>query len=102
SGDMQLEINTPSLESEIAGSGTLTLTGETRDQRIQISGVGNYKAEDLKSENATVRIAGSGDVKVFAANTLDIRIAGVGSVYYKGDPTIKQSVSGSGDVKRIE
>lgn len=102
SGDMQLEVNTPSLESEIAGSGTLTLTGETRDQRIQISGVGNYKAGDLKSENATVRIAGSGDVKVFAANTLDIRIAGVGSVYYKGDPVIKQHVSGSGEVKRME
>lgn len=102
SGDMQLEVNTPSLESEIAGSGTLTLTGETRDQRIRISGVGNYKAEDLKSENATVRIAGSGDVKVFAANNLDIRIAGVGSVYYKGDPAIKQSISGSGEVKRIE
>lgn len=102
SGDMQLEVNTPSLESEIAGSGTLTLTGETRDQRIQISGVGDYKASDLKSENATVRIAGSGDVKVFAANSLDIRIAGVGSVFYKGDPKIKQSVSGSGEVKRIE
>ncbi len=102
SGDIRLDVNTPSLESEIAGSGSMTLTGETKDQRVQISGVGDYKAADLKSENSVVRIAGSGDVSVFAASTLDIHIAGVGSVFYKGDPAIKQSISGSGEVKKLE
>ncbi|MCA6456583.1 MAG: DUF2807 domain-containing protein, partial [Chitinophagaceae bacterium] len=56
----------------------------------------------LKSENAVVKIAGSGNVKLFAAATLDVNIAGVGSVYYKGSPTIKQHVAGSGEVKKLE
>lgn len=101
-GDMKMEVNTPSIEAEIAGSGSMTLTGETRDQRIRISGVGDYIGEALKSENAVVKIAGSGNVKLFAAATLDVNIAGVGSVYYKGSPTVKQHVAGSGEVKKME
>lgn len=102
SGDMKLELNTPSVDAEIAGSGTMTLSGETRDQLIRISGVGDYNAEGLKTENTTVRVAGSGDVKVFADGNLDINITGVGSVYYKGAATVRQHVAGSGEVKRID
>ena len=102
SGDMQMEVNSPEIVAEIAGSGTITLKGETKDETIHISGVGNYYADQLKAENAKVKIAGSGNVKVFAEATLDISIAGVGSVYYKGAATVKQHVAGSGEVKKIE
>ncbi len=101
SGDITMEVNTPGIEADIAGSGSIKLKGETQDQAINISGVGDYYAEDLKSENAKIKIAGSGDVKVFADHNLDITIAGVGSVYYKGDASIKQHISGSGEVKKI-
>lgn len=102
SGDIKMEVNTPEIAAEIAGSGSVTLHGETKDERIQISGVGDYIAEDLKAENATVKIAGSGKVKVFAEMNLDISIAGVGSVYYKGAANVKQHIAGSGEVRKIE
>lgn len=102
SGDITLEVNSPEIEAEIAGSGSITLKGETRDETIRISGVGDYNAEELKAENAVVKIAGSGDVKVFADKTLEVNIAGVGSVYYKGSASVKQKVAGSGEVKKIE
>ena len=102
SGDIRLEVNTPKIEADIAGSGSMTLKGETKDQTIKISGVGDYNADELKSESAVVKIAGSGNVKVFSDINLDISIAGVGSVYYKGAATIKQHIAGSGEVKKIE
>lgn len=102
SGDIRMEVNTPTIESEIAGSGSITLSGETRDESIKIAGVGNYHAENLKSENAKVKIAGSGDVNVFAASQLDVNIAGSGSVNYKGNPAIKQKMAGSGEIKKID
>jgi hypothetical protein len=102
SGDIKMEVNTPSVIGEIAGSGSITLKGETRTQEIKIAGAGDYYAEELKSEDTKVKIAGSGDVKVFADVNLDINIAGVGSVYYKGAATVKQKVAGSGDVRKIE
>ncbi len=102
SGNINMEVNTPTIESEIAGSGSITLIGETRDESIKIAGVGDYIADGLKAETATIRIAGSGDVKVFAAAQLDVNISGSGSVSYKGNPAIKQKIAGSGDVKRID
>ena len=102
SGDIRLEVNTPRLEADIAGSGSMTLKGETKDQTIKISGVGDYNADELKSESAIVKIAGSGNVKVFTDVNLDINIAGVGSVYYKGAPNVKQKIAGSGEVKKIQ
>lgn len=101
-GDLKLDLNTPELEAEISGSGSLVLSGETKNAKIQINGVGDCNAETLKAENATVKIAGSGDVKVFADTNLDVTIRGVGSVYYKGAATVSQKISGSGEVKRLE
>jgi len=101
-GDMKLDFNTPELEAEISGSGSLVLSGETKDAKIQINGVGDCNAEAMKAENATIKISGSGDVKVFADNNLDVTIRGVGSVYYKGAATISQKISGSGEVKRLQ
>jgi hypothetical protein len=102
SGDIKLDVNTPTIVSDIAGSGSISLSGETKEETISIAGVGNYLAEELKAENAKVKIAGSGDVKLFVSANLDVNIAGVGSVYYKGNPTVKQKVAGSGDVKKLD
>ncbi len=101
-GDIKLDFNTPELEAEISGSGSLVLSGETKDAKIQINGVGDCNAEAMKAENATVKISGSGDVKVFADNNLDVTIRGVGSVYYKGEASVSQKISGSGEVKRLQ
>ena len=102
SGNIKLEVNTPKIEAAIAGSGSISLSGETRDETIKIAGSGDYLTENLKAENATISIAGRGNVKVFTSTTLDIHIAGSGSVYYKGNPTVKQKVAGSGDIKKID
>ena len=102
SGDIRMEVNAPEIQADIAGSGSMTLKGETKDENIHISGVGDYNADELKAESAKVRIAGSGDVKVFADHDLDINIAGVGSVFYKGAATVKQRIAGSGEVKKID
>ncbi len=101
-GDIELEVNTPEIEAEIAGNGSIKLKGETKKETISIAGVGDFFAEDLKAEDVKVKIAGSGDVKVFADVSLDISIAGVGSVFYKGAASVKQKVSGNGDIKKID
>jgi hypothetical protein len=102
SGDVNLDLNAPRVYSDIAGSGNIKLTGETKDQEIRIAGNGDYNCPGLKSENAEVHIAGSGDVRVFADSKLAIHIAGSGNVYYQGNPTIEQHIAGSGQIKKIQ
>lgn len=101
-GDVDLNVNTPEIDSHIAGSGNITLAGETRDSKIEIAGVGNYNAENLMSETVEIHIAGSGNTKVYAANKLDVHIAGSGDVFYKGSPNISQDIAGSGKISKMD
>lgn len=102
SGNIHFDVNAPTVNSNIAGSGDIYLSGETRDSKIEIAGSGNYHAEDLKSENVKVKVAGNGDTYVFADSTLDVDVAGVGNVNYKGNATVTQNIAGTGKIKKIE
>ena len=102
SGDITLDVNTPEITASISGSGDMHLSGETEKQTIKIAGQGDYMAEELKSEDTKLNIAGSGDIRVFADNKLDVSIAGSGTVLYKGSATVKQHVAGSGEIRKLE
>lgn len=102
SGNIQFDVNAPDVSAEIAGSGGILLSGETKNETVHITGSGDYTADQLKAEDAKINITGSGNVKVFADANLDIRITGMGTVYYKGAPTVKQHITGSGEVKKME
>ncbi len=101
-GNVSLDVNYPEIKSEINGSGDIRLAGETRDSKIRIAGVGNYKAGDLKSENVRIDIAGSGDATIYASENLEVSIAGTGNVEYYGNPQIKQNIAGSGKIKKVD
>lgn len=101
-GNLSMEINTPEIEADLTGSGSITLSGETRSANIDISGIGNYNADSLKTETSKVKIAGNGDARVYADRDLNVRILGNGSVLYKGAASITQKITGNGEIKRIE
>jgi hypothetical protein len=83
-------------ELAIAVSGTVKaeIAGRAAEQRIAISGAGNYRAPELASDSAKVAVSGAGKVLVNVAKTLKIAIAGAGTVEYIGDPKVTQDISG--------
>lgn len=101
SGNLNGTINAPEVKASIAGSGNMNLQGETKAVRISIAGSGDYVGDNLLSEEAEVKIAGSGDASVHASVKLDAKIAGSGDVKYKGNPNVSSSVAGSGSVRKI-
>nr|WP_295867201.1 head GIN domain-containing protein [uncultured Chitinophaga sp.] len=101
SGNMNGTINAPEVKASIAGSGNMYLQGETKTVNVSIAGSGDYVGDGLLSEEAEVKIAGSGDASVHASVKLEAKIAGSGDVKYKGNPTVSSSVAGSGSVKKI-
>jgi hypothetical protein len=101
SGNISLEALTAGkVSSTISGSGDITLSGEVTEQHIVTLGSGDYLASGLKSENATVRVTGSGNSQVTVTDTLDVTILGSGDVVYSGSPHMNVSVSGSGRVNQ--
>lgn len=98
SGDINGKFVAAKISAEINGSGNIILTGSADKQDIEIHGSGNINSQSLICNEATIDVAGSGDVRVYAIKNLDVDIAGSGSVYYKGKPTINSHVAGSGKV----
>jgi hypothetical protein len=89
-------------ELSVTGSGAMRveLAGHVTEQRVSISGAGDYRAADLASEDARVSVSGAGRVVVQVEKTLKIGLSGAGAVEYIGNPKVTQQVSGAGRVKR--
>jgi hypothetical protein len=100
SGDVKVAVDAPRVETSLAGSGKLSLSGQTRDLKVSIAGSGTFAGDSLKSENGEVTIMGSGSAYVFSSVKLDVTIGGSGDVYYTGDPAISQHVYGSGSLNK--
>jgi len=102
SADIKMDVDAPSVDAAIHGSGNIDLRGETKTFSGEIHGSGDVKAMGLKSEDATIRIYGSGDADLFASAKLDVHIGGSGDVRYKGNAQVSSSIAGSGTVKKVE
>ena len=102
-GDINMDIDAPSIESSVSGSGNINLKGETKELKLKLSGAGEAHCYDLKAENTEVRISGAGSADVFASVKLDAHVSGAGNISYKGNPkTVDQHVSGAGSVNKVE
>ena len=102
SGDIRLDrLAAQRLELRIGGSGTVTVQGGRVDEeRIELAGSGTVDTVGLSSRDAQVVIDGSGDVRLAAADRLAVRIGGAGSVRYRGNPEVTQTITGAGVVER--
>jgi len=81
--------------------GDVYLSGVVEDQRIKISGTGNYQAGDLFSRTAAIDISGSGSAQVWVADNLDLDISGMGDLSYYGEPILNTDISGMGNIKSL-
>jgi hypothetical protein len=93
-------INSDSLKMAVNGSGNIRAEGKADQQEISIAGSGDYQGANLKGKAVSVNIAGSGGGVVAATDSLDVVVAGSGSIEYVGDPKVTQRVVGSGSVKK--
>jgi hypothetical protein len=100
SGNVDLgEMAAGQLEVRLTSSGDLTVEGgRVQSQTISTTGSGIYRALDLESATAAVRVTGSGHVTVRVADELEARLTGSGNVRYAGHPAVRADTSGSGDV----
>jgi len=104
SGDLKVDrIEADTLTTHIASSGQLTINGgEVVRQTIKIAGSGDYQAQGMSSEAADVRSTSSGEARFRVTKELTAHISGSGDIRYIGEPTVNQTVTGSGRVAPIK
>lgn len=101
SGDLRVpQLTAASLETAVAGSGDVLVSGSCPRHEIRISGSGQVKAHDLKTETSRVRISGSGDAHVYASKATEAAISGSGNVLVAGGGQLSSSVRGSGRISK--
>ncbi|SFQ32847.1 head GIN domain-containing protein [Hymenobacter arizonensis] len=103
SGNLRVpQLTATLLQTSVAGSGDLQVSGNCPQHEVSISGSGNVKAQDLKTETCKVRISGSGDAHVYTSKAADARISGSGNVYVAGGGQMSSSTNGSGRIKTVQ
>lgn len=93
-----LKLTADSVNTNISGAGNFEAEGQVTDQRVVLSGAGNYNGSDLQSKTGDVTITGLGQVSIWATETLNVIISGTGGVDYYGEPKITKSISGIGNL----
>ena len=95
-------LSATSVHLDVSGAGNIEFAGKVDDQQVNISGAGKYDAGNMESQTASIELSGTGSATVWATNSLDIQISGMGSVNYYGDPAnLTRDVSGLGTVKNM-
>ncbi len=79
------------LDAIISGTGSITVAGKVRQQRLSLSGVGSYRAGGLESQVGLVTVAGTGSALIWATESLEAGLSGVGSLEYYGNPRLKSA-----------
>ncbi len=100
SGNITLNASVADLVSKINGSGDIFVSGKAGHHQVEINGSGNLKAYDLITDICKVNINGSGDAEINVNSNLDARLIGSGNITYKGTPTIKSEITGSGSLSK--
>lgn len=95
------DLNAKSLKVRIAGAGHFKIAGEAKHQDIDISGAGNYRAGQLRTEHTTIHISGAGNGTVWAENTLEAQLSGVGRIGYYGSPEVDCRRDGIGIISQL-
>ena len=105
SGGAQIRLNgiqVDLLNSELSGAGDIQTSGTADQIKLILSGLGNFNARDLKSNQATIELSGMGNATVQVEQELTATITGAGSITYFGNPHLVQNVKGAGSIKPAE
>ena len=101
-GEIALKgLNYQELKADLGGVGEVRLAGEVQTQFVELSGIGDFNAEALKSQQTEVSVSGAGSARVWVEGELTAEVSGAGSIHYKGDPEVTQSVSGLGSINPL-
>jgi len=102
-GDIKIsEIVCDHLRCDISGVGNIYLDGKVKAAEYYVSGVGKVKAYDCEVDDLKCDMSGVGNMEVLALKNISSNTSGVGSVKYRGDAVVSNSVaSGIGRIKRV-
>ena len=96
------EVNVSNLVLNMSGAGNFDISGYADYADIRLAGAGNIDGLGLMTREAILNLTGAGSVSIHASEKLDITASGVGTVEYRGTPTMNINRSGMVTVRNID
>ena len=97
-GNIQLNLETNELHSNISSAGNLFLKGKAVNHYARLNSAGNLFAYDFETDTTIINVNSAGNAYVKVTGYLDVSLTSLGSLYYKGHPDISEYVSSIGRV----
>lgn len=79
-------ISADTFTADVSGVGELELAGVCDAFDADVSGVGELDAEELKCRTVIVDVSGVGSASVYASESVEAELAGVGKIEVSGSP----------------
>jgi len=100
SRSIAIDIITPDIVKVTSvGTGYIKLCGDDQGELyIENTGTGCIDAYDLEIGTCYIVLTGTGSCKVNVNDLLDVTITGIGTVYYRGSPSISSTIIGLGQI----
>ena len=80
-------VNSEKFTCNINGVGSCDLHGKVKSFNIYVNGVGSVNAKQLIADDVVASLNGVGSVKLYAKNSLNASVNGIGGLTYFGNPT---------------
>jgi Putative auto-transporter adhesin, head GIN domain len=86
----------------VSGSNQFVGQGSLNSFTMKASGNTNLDAQKLVANTVDIDSTGNAKMIVNAKNSLKINIAGAATISYIGNPTVKQTINGSGAITKVK
>ena len=101
-GTGKAELDVRTLFVTMSGAGSYTLSGKAETADLRMDGAGKIDALALQTQNAMVRLSGIGAIRIACSEALRIEAGGMGTVEYRGSPSVDLSRDGLVSVKKVD
>lgn len=92
--------NVKEFKLDLLGAGNVHLTGNAEDSNILIQGSSIVEGKEMEVKDVKVKLEGVGSCSVYASDSLDAYVEGIGSITYYGNPdSVDKEVDGLGVIK---
>jgi len=71
---------------DLSGVGEVNIAGECGKVFVRVSGVGEVDAQSLQCKAADVKVAGIGQARVYASESVSAEVSGMGGIVVYGSP----------------
>jgi hypothetical protein len=88
------------LTADVNGASTLFITDIINVLEANVSGASTVNAFEADATKAYVQASGASTVRVSVSDYLEVNASGASSVFYRGNPDIKEKTSGASKLKK--